>query len=269
MDKLNKKNIIIIIILALLIIGAIVALALFNSRGKETSEKDLEAVTTLFDEYIFGLTTHYPTEYRGSDVLYQEDETTYKDLHPNVILNVAADYAKDNNGDVSSINMQNQLTSMGFKPEDYIIALDGAMMVEGVEKIFGEELGHGSGANDNTYGFDYIYVPSLNVYLKVKNTKASFPTDGKHHVDYKTIEAITTKDNKVEMTIAIAYVHEIDDKVFYTSDKEKNNKVYEVKKSEAKEIKDEYLDKFQKYVVTFNYNEKGQNFTFESIKKAK
>ena len=38
MEKLNKKTIIIGLIIAAVIIAGIVCLALFNSRGKETSE---------------------------------------------------------------------------------------------------------------------------------------------------------------------------------------------------------------------------------------
>ena len=267
MDKLNKKTIIIGVIVAILIVAGIVALALFNSKGKDTTEKDLEAVTTLYEKYIFGLTTHYPTQYSGTDKLYVADETKYEDLHRNVVLNVAANYAKEHEGTITSNNMLYQLESMGYKSSDYIIALDGAVMAEGVEKIFGKELQPGSGNNDNLFGFDFIYVPSLNVYLKVKGT-ASFPTDGTHYVDYKIIES-KTKDNKVNMTIAIAYVHIIEGKVVYTSDKEANKDVYETTTDDKTGIKEEHLDKFQKYTVTFNYDEETKEFTFDSIKKEK
>ena len=267
MDKLNKKTIIIGLIVAVLIIAGIVALALFNSKGNDTTEKDLEAVTTLFETRIFGLTTHYPTQYKGTDKLYDADETKYEDLHRNVVLNVAAEYAKEHEGIITANNMLKQLEVMGYKSEDYIVALDGAVMAEGVEKIFGKELASGSGNNDNTFGFDFIYVPTLNVYLKVKGS-ANFPTDGKHYVDYKIIES-KTKDNKVNMTIAIAYVHIIGDKVIYTSDKEANKNIYETTLDDKDGIKDEHLKKFQKYTVTFNYNEKTKEFTFDSIKKVK
>ena len=267
MDKLNKKTIIIGIVVAILIVAGIVALALFNSKGKDTTEKDLEAVTTLFETRIFGMTTHYPTQYKGTEKLYEADETKYEDLHRNVVLNVASNYANDHEGTITSNNMIQQLEKMGYKSEDYIVALDGAVMTEGVEKIFGKELTPGSGNNDNTFGFDFIYVPTLNVYLKVKSS-ANFPTDGTHYVDYKIIES-KTKDNKVNMTIANAYVHIIGNKVVYTSDKEASKDIYDTTTDDKNGIKDEYLDKFQKYTVTFNYDEETKEFTFDSIKKEK
>ena len=267
MGKLNRKTIIIAAIVAVLIIAGIVALALFNSRGKETTEKDLKAVTTLFEDHIFGMTAHYPTQYFGIDKLYDADETTYEDLHRNVILNVATAYAQENQGTVIDNYTIKELEKLGYTQSDYIVAVDGAIMTQGVQKIFGKTLNPGSGLNDNTFGYNFVYLSSLNIYLKIKSS-ALFTADGTHYVDYKVIES-TTKDNKVETTIAIAYVHRINDKIVYTSDKEANKQVYETTSDDKSGIKDEHLDKFQKYIVTFSQNENTKDFTFDSIKKVK
>ena len=92
-------------------------------------------------------------------------------------------------------------------------------------------------------------------------------TDGTHYLDYKTIES-RTKGTRVEMEVAIAYVHKIETKLVYTSDADANKIIFEAD-IDKPGIDDKHIDKFQKYIVSFNMNEKDNTFTFESIKKVK
>ena len=59
MDKLNKKTIIIGIVVAILIVAGIVALALFNSKGTAATEEELAAATKAYEEYVFSMTFGY------------------------------------------------------------------------------------------------------------------------------------------------------------------------------------------------------------------
>ena len=266
MEKLNKKTIIIGLIIAAVIIAGIVCLALFNSRGKETSEKDLKAVTEVYESYIYSMTLGYPTQYLGMDKLYAKDEITYDDLHRNVILNVAARYASTNLDNAIDQNKIAILRSQyGYDTTKYVM-FKGEAIKEAVKILFGKDFKHGSGVNDNLYGYDYVYVASQDIYLKSKGS-AYMSTDGSHYLDYKTIKS-TTKGTKVEMEVAIAYVHKISDKLVYTSDADANKIIFEAT-IDKPGIQDKHLDKFQKYIVTFNMNEKDNTFTFDSIKKAK
>ena len=47
------------------------------------------------------------------------------------------------------------------------------------------------------------------------------------------------------------------------------NKIVFETTPDKKGIQDKYLDKFQKYIVSFTMNEKENTFTFNSIKKVK
>ena len=212
------------------------------------------------------MTLGYPTQYLGMDKLYAKDEITYDDLHRNVILNVASRYVSANlDNSIEENKIAILKSTYGYDTSKYTM-FKGSSIKEAVKILFGKDLKHGSGLNDNLFGYDFIYVPAQDIYLKSKSS-AFMSTDGTHYLDYKTIKS-TTKGTKVELEIVVAYVHKINDKIVYTSDTDANKIIFETDITKPG-IEDKNIDKFQKYIVTFNMNEKDNTFTFESIKKAK
>ena len=267
MERIEKKlPILPIVIGGILIILAIVGLALFNSRSKELNEEQLTEVTTLSEDFIFTLTEGYPTSYAGLDKLYEKDELTYDDLHQNVILNAAIKYASFNlENSINSAVIDKIENTYKYDLTKYSV-YDGNKVAEAVKILFGKDLVLGSVENDNTYGYDFIYLPSENVYLKTKGA-AYFPADDSETVKTKIIST-STKDNKVELTVAVAYAHKFDNKLVFTSDSTRNDIVYESTLDDDS-IKDEYIDKLTKYTFTFNLDKENNNYTFESVKKVK
>ena len=266
MEKINKKTLIIILVLAVLVIAGIVCLALFNSGGKKLTEDQLNEVTTISEEYIFTLTEGYPTMYSGIDKLYENDELTYDKLHQNVILNAAIKYASFNlENTISTATLDKLKNTYKYDLNNYSV-YDGNKVAEAVKLLFGKDLEIGTVENDNTYGYDFVYLPNENVYLKTKGA-AYFATDDSHSVKTKIIES-TTKDNKVEIKVAVAYAHKFDNKLVFTSDKDANNIVFE-STLDNDAIQDEYIYKFDKYIITFNLDEENNNYAFESVKKVK
>ena len=263
MEKLDKKTVIGLLIVAVVIVVGIVCLALFNSKGTAATEEELAAATKAYEDYVFSMTFGYASSFGGTDKLYEKDSYTYDTLHRNVILNVAARYASSNLNNAISKSKMSLLRSKYNYDSGKYSAFDGDAMKQAVIILFGKELEHGSGINDDTFGYNFDYIPEIDIYLRSKS-KSYFPSDGLHIVDYKTIKA-TRKDNNVTLTIAIAYTHTINDKIAYTNDVKSGKAIYETTK-EDKGIKEDKIDEFPQYEVTFAIDEEN-NYVFQSIEK--
>lgn len=263
MEKLNKKTIIGLVIVAVVLVVGIVCLALFNSKGTAATEEELTAATKAYEDYVFSMTFGYASSFGGTDKLYTKDKYTYDTLHRNVVLNVAARYASSHlNNAISKGKMSTLRAKYNYDSGKYT-AFDGDAIKQAVKILFGKELEHGSGINDDTFGYNFDYIPEIDIYLRSKS-KSYFPADGLHIVDYKTIKA-TRKDNNVILTIAIAYTHTISNKVAYTNDINSGKAVFETTK-DKKGIPEDKLDEFPKYEVTFTIDEEN-NYVFQSIEK--
>ena len=269
MEKGNKKSIIFGIIIAILAIAAVIFVALFNSRDKEVPEEQLNSVTDIFEYYIFSMTKGYPTQYMGIDTLYSKDETKYEDLHYNAILNAAAIYASEQldnsiNNDVKAI----VTNTYGYKDESTYTLFKGESIKEAVKILFGkDDFEHGTGINDGSFGYDFTYLYEVDLYVREDNNSLYVDND-EHFLDYKILDSKSLKDDKVEVTVAIAYVHKFDQKVIYTSDSKGNEVVFETTPTKYG-IPDNKEDKFQKYTVTFKTDKNNKTYSFESIKKVK
>lgn len=263
MEKLDKKTIVGLIIAAIIVVVGIICLALFNSKGKPASEEELTAANNAYKEYVFSMTYGYGTKYDGIDKLYEKDETTYDTLHRNVILNAATRYATDHLEIAITKEKENALKTQYGYTNNYV-AYNGNAIKEAVKILYGKEWEHGSGLNDNLFGYDFNYIATLDVYVRTKST-SYYNSDGSYSLDYKTIKAVRKKD-KVILTVAIAYAYKYEDKFVYTSDSTSTNTIYEVSKDELG-IKEDSIDKFPKYEITFAVDSEN-NYIFESIKKA-
>lgn len=263
MEKLNKKGIVGLVIAAIAIIAGVVCLASFNSKGKTATEEELMAATRAYEDYVFSMTYGYATQFSGTDKLYSKDKVTYETLHRNVILNTAARYAASNLGNSIAVSKMNILkTKYNYDSKQYT-AFDGNAIKDAIKIIYGKDWEHGSGSNDDIFGYNFDYIPELDLYLRSRS-KSYLSTDGLSIVDYKTIKA-TRKDNTVKLTLAIAYTYTIDNKIIYTNSPDSGKAIYETTKEE-KGIKEEEIDKFPKYEVTFLIDD-NNNYTFQSIEK--
>ena len=134
--------------------------------------------------------------------------------------------------------------------------------------VFGkEDFEHGTGINDGTFGYDFTYLYEIDLYVREENNSLYVNND-EHFLDYKILDSKSLKDDKVEVTVAIAYVHKFDQKVIYTSDSKGNEVVFETTPTKYG-IPDDKEDKFQKYTVTFKTDKNNKTYSFENIKKVK
>ena len=168
MEKLDKKTIVGLIIAAIIVVIGIICLALFNSKGKPASEEELTAANNAYKEYVFSMTYGYGTKYDGIDKLYEKDETTYDTLHRNVILNAATRYATDHLEIAITKEKENALKTQYGYTNNYV-AYNGDAVKEAVKILYGKEWEHGSGLNDNLFGYDFNYIATLDVYVRTKS----------------------------------------------------------------------------------------------------
>ena len=268
MKNLDAKKIAIIV--AILIVVALVVVLVLKNGNKQT-EATAEETTKLEEitnNYITEMKLGYATEYLGKEKLYSNDKTTVKDLTDGDILNTAFRYIENENKDAMIIDegLQISLKANGYEIANYETIIKGEEVRKAIKTLFGidwEDKGYANDSENESY-FTFTYDKSLDVYFQAFN-------ENYRNVNFNAIKSVLTKTieatkNKKEakITIAVAFANHITEETLVYSDINNKDKVYSTTE-QTKEIKEDQIDQFTKYTITYKID--GDNYIFESIEK--
>lgn len=258
-----KKLFILIGIIAIIAVAVFLIIKLGN-KNKLTEEEE-KAVINVSTEYYANLTRGYATPYGGLDVLYQRDSVTFKDLELEEIINTSIKYAEENSIDTTVSASQIKALTASKKYEDLskYSLYSGTGVRAAIKALFGvEEYSDTSATNNYNYIYDYIYDSTNDVYL-VQRNKVRDQINEAQSIDYKIVSTIA-KDDKVTITMAIAYVYNDGTNNMYAKDPDGEKVI--VKNSEN--FPEDKIDEFDKFEFTLKQT-KDKKYVFESIKKVK
>ncbi len=256
-------------LLALIGIILVIALIIFivfkgvNKNGITKEDKELAEKYAL--TYVVNLTENYNTPYNGTEKLFQQEETTYTDLNATEIINVAIKYIENTNMDASineeTLRIINRVKDINNFDE--YKSYNGETVREAVKAIFGNVTYNDFSATEETnYLYDFIYNKKYDIYLSKRNNVKEYETS------YQSLEfskiSTTVKDEKIIVTIAVAYVYDDGSTRLYGQDKNGENIIVE----EVDEIPSNKVNEFDKFEISFTKSD-DENIAFESIKKVK
>lgn len=256
-----KKLLVLIAIIAIIVILVIFGSKLVGKESKPTEEESKE-VETLVTKYFANVTFGYSTSYKGIDVLFSKDKTTYDDIDKKAILNLAIRYATENEIDVSVSSEIIKLINNSGKYGDVsnYVAYKGEGLRKAIKELYGVDFKDGSEISDYGFLYDFIYVYDYDIYFMKRNQTTDI-YDSNKGIDY-TIVNTSKKDDKVSITLAIAYIYRNGNERKYAKDINGENIIAEglteFPKDKAKE--------FDNFKFTLTKNNDGK-YIFESVEK--
>ena len=132
-----------------------------------------------------------------------------------------------------------------------------------ITELFGDIKYVDSSANNNhNFIYDYIYDSNNDVYLVKRNNNDS-QVNTNQGINYKLLST-KEKDEKVIVTIAIAYTYKDDSNTMYAKDSEGEKIIAE----NVEEFPEDKIDEFDKFEITLKKSSDNK-YVFESIKKVK
>lgn len=261
MEKLDLKKIIVIIIVLILLAGLIILVLKSNPKEKDASEEEIKISENTLS-YILRSKTGYATTYNGVELLYENNKTTLSDLNNQNILNTAILYAVDNLDTTVKGYIIEELKGKGYDSLKYSF-YNGEAIREAIEKLFGIKWQDKNLIGESNFIYDFIYNSDYDVYLKTKNNN-NLAIKNNNDIAYKIIETKKVGKDTLKVKIKIAYLYFNNNNIYYYSDIKNTNKVYE-QTINTPEISNEYIDKFDTYLVTLKKN--NDNYVFDSIEK--
>lgn len=264
MKESNGKKLLVFILVAVLIVGAIyLAYTMVTKKAQTPKEEEEVAVEKLSTDYIVNLTLGISTVYNGVDVLYQNEKTTYEDLNLANILTTATRYVTAEYNTAFDNSLMEGLEKAGYKQRDCTF-FKGEDIRKAVKELFGKEWNNSDAINTEDFVYNYFYVEDFDVYV-VKNNAGTSRVDNALGVDYKIIDTKKKKD-KLETVIAVGYTYNNGKNVVYTKDAKQNKVIFKSDKDKY-EIPDNLVNEFDQFTITFVKD--GDNFVFEKIEKTK
>ncbi|MGN1370850.1 MAG: hypothetical protein ACI4XM_01015 [Candidatus Coprovivens sp.] len=254
------------ILIAIIVIIAVVILLVVNFSNKDKlTKEETQKIEDISIKYYANLTEGYTTVYGGLDILYQRKETTTKNLETVEILNTSIKYASDNSFDtsVSDAKVKALEASKKYKNISEYALYNGESVRKAITELFGDIKYVDSSANNNhNFIYDYIYDSNNDVYLVKRNNNDS-QVNTNQGINYKLLST-KEKDEKVIVTIAIAYTCKVDANTMYAKDPEGEKIIAE----NVEEFPEDKIDEFDKYEITLKKSSDNK-YVFESIKKVK
>lgn len=254
-------------IFTLIIIGIIALIFLivkgFTSNNKVT-EEEKEGISDIAINNVVNLTQGYDTVYDGIDVLFASDKTTVESLPDAIILNSAIRYIHLKEMDTSIENglLENIKLNEGYDPNKYTF-YKAETIKTAIKELFDIDWKHTSATYEINFTRKFIYLPGYEVYVVDNIEKSSKSND--FNIDTKEIETIKEKDI-IKTTIAIAYIYNDGTEYKYMKDSSGKEVIYSTQDSiNENEIKDEYIDQFDKFEITLK--EVDGRYVFVSIEK--
>lgn len=248
---------------------AVIGLAIFFiiklSNNSKATKEEKKTAENLSISYYANLTEGYSTLYGGLDVLFQSDETTFKDLSIAAVLNTAIKYAEYEGIDTSVSNTAIDLLEeeKKYKNLNDFTFYRGEAIRQAIKELFGDvEYVDQSAEGIENYIYDIIYEGTYDLYLVRRNETQDIASN-KHGIDYTIIDT-KSKDDKIITKIAIAYTYSNTNSKSYSKDK--NGSKIIVK--EAKEFPTDKAEEFDNFEITLKKT-KENKYVFESIKKVK
>lgn len=264
MKNLDIKKLLVLIA----IIAVIVLLVIFGSKlvGKESkpTEEESQEVETLVTKYYANVTFGYSTPYKGIDVLFSSDKTTYEDLDNKAILNLAIRYASDNEIDIAvSSEVVNTIINSGkYGDLSSYAAYKGEGLRTAIKDLYGVDFNDNTEISEYGYLYDFIYVKEYDTYFMGRNSINDI-YDSNRGIDYTIVET-NKKSDKVYMTIAIAYIYRNGNERSYAKDSNGEEIIAEG----LTEFPKEKAKEFDNFKFTLTKNDDGK-YIFESVEKVK
>ena len=254
-------------IFTLIIIG-IIALILLIIKGitsnNKVTEEEKEGISEIAINNVVNLTQGYDTVYDGIDVLFSSDKTTVDSLPNEIIINSAIRYIHLNDMDTSIDNglLENIKLNEGYDPNVYTF-YKAETIKSAVKELFDIDWKHTSATYELNFTRKFIYLPGYEVYAVDNIEKTS--SSNNFNIDTKEIETVKDKDI-IKTTIAIAYIYNDGTEYKYMKDSSGREVIYTTTDSiNDNEIKEEYIDQFDKFEITLK--EVDGRYVFVSIEK--
>lgn len=256
-----KKLLVFILLIAIIVGGGYLVIKTLND-GKASKEEVKKAENISIDYYA-NLTAGHSTVYNGLDILYQSDKTTYSDIDKGAIINTAINYASKNEIDLSvdayTMNLLKNKKTYGDVTKYSVYNAKGIR--EAAEILFGKDVFSDSSDTENySFKYDYYYDLENDVYLVKRNTVPD-TTKANQKMDYTTISTVN-KDNKIVITVAIAYVYSNGKTGTYAKDKAG----VEVIAEDVEKFPTDKVDEFDHFAFTMKKDENNK-YVFESVEK--
>lgn len=268
MKKIDPKKIIILGVIAIIVL--VVTILLLNPLSDKSKNKKDEGIQTqqaVVENYYIYLTEGQNTPYSGAEILYIQDETKLENISQRHIISTIIKYLEAKKI-TSEIKLQDLINSYSetIPKIEYAKVYDGKAMRNAAKVLFGiEDFPNLSIEGDFTYLTSYYYLNQEDAYVVIPgNQEDSLNPDKQRFVDHSIIST-EEKDNKVTITVAIAYCSKNEETTQYASDRNGSNIV----EKRATEFPKDKIDKFDKYTFTLVKSKDGKNYIFESVKKVK
>jgi copper chaperone CopZ len=255
MKKFEPKKLILLVIIVL-VIGALVFFVVTRNnkpmKGKKVTGDAYDKVSAYVSRYVLGLTEGTDSLYNGIEALYNsdDDEVSIDDIET-IKLVVKAE------GETESQDDRYTLESNNYNLSDYIIAYDADSVEKNLKEIYGREIDIETSNELKGYRYAYDYIKETNTVL-LKETDAKL--NGEFNMSFKISDITEDKENTY-VKVYVAYVAKADNKIQYFSDMNTKNKVYDTTSNNIEAIKDDYLEKFDSYIITLKNTDDGYNFT--------
>ena len=258
-----KKLLVFILIIAVLVVIAVLAIkTVKKDKVKPEEQKAAEEIVTT---YFQNISRGYSTIYGGLDVLYSHDKVTSEDLNEQEIVLTATSYLDDHDViyTIGAEAMEGLEKSKLYGNLNLYSIYSGSSVRQTIKDLFGIEQINAVPSSSN-YLYDIYYDNTYDCYL-IKRNDAEDLRDENASMDYSIIST-ESKDGKLEVVVAVAYVYNDEGNITYMKDP--NGKQVVVDKLEKKEFPKDKIDEFDKYKFTLKVTEDNK-YTFESMEKLK
>lgn len=263
MKNLDLKKLAVFIGIIAAIIVAIILLVVGLGKNNKLSNEETEKVNNYILNNIIELTEGYDTKYKGNDILFASDNVQISKLSAPIIINSAVKYASLNDWTKTIPSYKvNQAAAQGFSKEKYAI-YEGEVIRKAIKELYNIDFKNENAIDLIGYRYNYYYLPDIDVYMK--ETKQILINKDGYGIEHKIVES-TKKEDKLIVTIAVAYTYNDGEKIYYSNDSNNTNIIFEAEKNKPGIIKDK-INSFNKYKLTFTQDK--ERVYFESIEKIK
>ncbi len=263
MKNLDFKKLAVLIGIIAAIIVTIILLVVGIGKSNKLSKDETEKVNNYILNNIIDLTEGYDSKYKGKDALFASEKVQVDKLSPQLIINSAIKYADINNWTTSIPSYKvNQAAAQGFSKEKYSI-YEGEIIRKAIKELYNIDFKNTNAIDLLGYRYNFYYLQDIDVYMK--ETKQILIDKDGYNIEHTIVES-KKKDDKLIVTIAVAYTYNDGEKKYYSNDENNKNIIFESETDKSEIIKDK-INSFNKFKITFTQD--NDNIYFESIEKLK
>jgi len=257
--KIDFKKLGVLIILILVGVLAIFGITKIVQKISGPSKEVKEKVEGNIEKYFAYLGTGHASIFNGIDVLYDRDKVTFDDLNKGSVIEIALQYANENNKDIAAdksvvdaYNKANKTNGVGFNAKT---------VAEAIKELFGVEMPLNNYNAEANYLYNYYYLADYNTIIKTRSNTKDIGTEENLIVTH-IIDTKKEKGNLVT-TVAVAYVYNNGSTFSFAADKN-GVKIVDGNRDKS-EFPEEKSDEFPQY--KFISKKVDDRYVFDSIEK--